>query len=220
MRTWWHESTQHDASTTTDSDLVDIVTGVHGYEVAQRFIDTLSRGIRVPFGLHDTFAGICLKSSGARPWLDLLVAVVSPVKFVVAGATILTPSQWLKRLCTRVDASGAMHSHSLFWLGANLKGQPERTRAAFEFGLRYDPEHPDIAKVVAAGEEHGAILMELLMERNITPSAAPAPRGRAIRDTFEAAPLPPFSYAGSDSLRSRPAAPLARVQLVLRRTRG
>jgi hypothetical protein len=144
-------------------ELVELVTGEHGSDLAQRFVETLGQGMQSPGGGPiASFARVCIRFGR----MDVLEQLVTTSKPVVAGAVILTRSAWLDRLCTRTTATGAVITFSPYQTGLELS--PREARAVFAFALKHQPEHPHLAEAMAAGTANSAILTELVMARHIS----------------------------------------------------
>ncbi|MEJ6002790.1 hypothetical protein [Paucibacter soli] len=149
-------------------DLQDILVGKHGHQTALDFIETLSTGVALPgSGKVVSFAGLCAYYQN----IEYLAAITSLAPHLTLAphraeeVTPLSHSQWIDRLCTRRDNDGDLKIHSLFLHAAT------RTSATAEkmlsIALQHQPAHPDIEVVLANGGTGGAILAQVLMQRQL-----------------------------------------------------
>lgn len=160
----------------------------YGWDAANRFHAALGQGCKRPKSATKwpwSFAGLCSSYGEFEP-LRRLCAL--PAEHLMRGFH-MTPAQWLDHLCTRVTSSGELVTFGIWKIGNDLaRGGLEvgvqRARECFELGLTYQPNHPDVDELLAAGTPGAALLSEMLMERQIertaphqsAASAAPARR--------------------------------------------
>lgn len=157
----------YDNEKLNETELVELVTSQHGYPLGQRFIETLSCGFEPNGGGPiRSFASHCVRF-GRIDALEQLVETPYPV---VAGATILTASHWLDRLCTRTTKEGAVITWTLFQHA--LGAPPAQARLLFELALKHQADHPQVAETIASGEANASILIELVMSKRIAEQAA------------------------------------------------